>query len=192
MTKTPTSDGPVFTNAPPIVVLTGFMGSGKTSAGKALAELLHWDFVDLDGEIEKQEGVAIRQLFQQRGEAAFRAIEHDVLRSCLASCATPTVVALGGGTFVQAKNAEMIQARHGMTVFLETPLDEMLQRCGVQEQADQENPRPLAADAKAFRSLYEQRLPYYRGASVTIETQGKGAAEIAREVAEKLELSRSV
>jgi len=174
-----------------IVVLTGFMGSGKTSTGLALAELLGWEFIDLDSEIEAQEGVAIRSLFEQRGETTFRAIEHETLRIRLGRCVRPTVVALGGGAFVRPDNAEMIRARQALTVFLEAPVEDMLERCSVQEDADPENPRPLAADTAAFRRLYEERLPYYRGACLTVTTVGKSVGEVAHEVAEKLGLKAS-
>ena len=172
----------------PIVVLTGFMGSGKTSTGQALAKLLGWEFVDLDREIEAREGVAIRALFAQRGEAEFRAIEHVVLRDCMGHCAQPTVIALGGGAIVEARNASLIRESRGLTVFLETPIEDMLQRCGIDEEADPENPRPLAVDAKSFRALYDKRLPHYRAAHAIINTAGKNVAEVASEVAEKLGL----
>ena len=170
--------------AHPIVVLTGFMGSGKTSTGEALAELLGWKFVDLDHEIEAQEGMAIRALFAQKGEQGFRAIEHEILRECLRNCDRPTIIALGGGAIVQANNASLVRESRALTVFLETPIEEMLQRCGVEDEADPENLRPLAADAESFRALYEKRLPHYRSAHVTINTDGKTVAEVAREVAE--------
>ena len=170
--------------AHPIVVLTGFMGSGKTSTGEALAELLGWEFVDLDHEIEEQQQVAIRGLFAQKGEQGFRAIEHEILRECLRKCDQPTVLALGGGAIVQTKNASLVRESRALTVFLETPIEEMLQRCGVEDEADPENLRPLAADAASFRALYEKRLPHYRSAHVTINTAGKSVAEVAREVAE--------
>jgi len=176
------------TPAHPIVVLTGFMGSGKTSAGQALAELLGWKFVDLDHAIETQEGVSIRALFAQRGEAEFRAIEHAALRDCLRSCDGPTVIALGGGAIVHANNVALLRESHALMVFLETPMDDMLQRCGVEDEADPENLRPLAADAATFRALYEKRLPHYRAAHLTINSAGKSVAEVAREVAEMLRL----
>jgi shikimate kinase len=177
-------------SAHPIVVLTGFMGSGKTSTGEALAELLGWKFIDLDREIEMQEGMPIRALFGQKGEVQFRAIEHEVLRECLGSCDRPTVIALGGGAIVQANNASLVRASLALTVFLETPIEDMLQRCGVDE-ADPENPRPLAADADSFRTLYDKRLPHYRAAHVTISTARKSVAEVAREVAEWVTVATS-
>ena len=165
------------------------MGSGKTSTGRALAELLGWDFVDLDEEIERQELTPIRELFQKRGEAAFRAVEHDALRKCLERCSSPTIVALGGGAFIQSNNADLLRASQVRTVFLETPLEEMLQRCGVEDEPDSENPRPLAADSSAFQNLYEQRLPLYQTAELTTNTYGKTVEEVAREIAERLHLS---
>ena len=171
------------------MALTGFMGSGKTATGSALAELLGWVFVDLDEEIEREQQVPIRRLFWERRETAFRAIEHDALRACLVRASKPTVVALGGGAFVQANNVELLRANAVRTVFLETPVEEMLTRCAVEDKPDPENPRPLAADASAFRALYEQRLPFYRAADVTIETLGKLVEDVAREIAERLKLT---
>jgi shikimate kinase len=164
------------------------MGSGKTSTGEALAELLGWQFVDLDREIEMQEGIAIRQLFAQRGEAEFRVIEHEVLRTCVGTCERSTVIALGGGAIVQANNASLVRDSRALTVFLETPIEDMLQRCEVEDEAERENPRPLAADAESFRALYERRLPHYRAAQTTVSTSGKSIAEVAQEVADALGL----
>src|SRR5271166_4346826 len=96
---------PARANIPHLIVsLTGFMGSGKTSTGRALAELLGWEFIDLDGEIERHERLSIRELFRIQGEEAFRGIENEALRSCLERCSGPTILALGGGTFIQPDN----------------------------------------------------------------------------------------
>jgi shikimate kinase len=173
-----------------IVALTGFMGSGKTATGSALAELLGWEFVDLDEEIEREQQVPIRRLFWERGETAFRAIESDALRECLVRRSRPTVVALGGGAFIQPNNVALLQASAVRTVFLETPVEVMLTRCSVEDKPDAENPRPLAADAPAFRKLYEQRLPAYRAAHLTIDTSGKTVDDVAREIADSLKLTR--
>ena len=167
------------------------MGSGKSSTGAALAELLGWEFIDLDEEIEQQEQVPVRQLFRERGEAAFRVIEHVALRGSLARSARATILALGGGTFVQPGNVELLCANEVRTVFLETPVEEMLTRCSLQEAPDPENPRPLAANASAFRRLYEQRLPWYRAAHLTIDTSGKTVEMVAREIADSLKLVAS-
>ncbi len=164
------------------------MGSGKTSTGRALAELLGWKFVDLDEEIEQDQHIPIRELFRERGETAFRAIEHEALLTSLAGSSRPTILALGGGAFLQPNNAELLCASKVRTVFLETPVEEMLTRCGVEDGPGAENPRPLAADAAAFRKLYEQRLPSYRAAHLTIDTSGKTVAAVAREIINGLKL----
>jgi shikimate kinase len=164
------------------------MGSGKTSTGRALAELLGWEFVDLDEEIERCEQMPIRQLFGERGEVEFRAIEHTILSDCLARVSNPTVLALGGGAYVQSGNVALLSARAAQTVFLETPLEEMLMRCGVEDVPDPTNPRPLAADSGEFRRLYEQRLTSYRAAHLTIDTFGKTVEIVASEIAEALKL----
>jgi shikimate kinase len=169
-----------------VVALAGFMGCGKTSTGEALAEMVGWQFVDLDSEIEVHEGVTVRRLFSERGEAAFRAVEHEVLSEFLVGCERSTVIALGGGAFVQPNNVALLRAKNVVTVFLETPVEHMLERCGVEDVPGPENVRPLAADAAAFRELYERRLPDYRRADITIETAGKDAAEVAQEVARQL------
>jgi len=169
-----------------MLVLTGFMGSGKTTTARALAELLGWEFVDLDEQIERDEHAPIRQLFRERGETGFRSIEHDALRRCIAQTSGATVLALGGGAYAQAENVELLRAGGARTVFLETPIEEMLTRCGIDDVPDPENPRPLAADTAAFRKLYEQRLPSYRAAELTVLTTGKTAEAIARVIAEQL------
>jgi shikimate kinase len=174
-----------------IVALTGFMGSGKTTTGSALAELLGWEFVDLDEAIEREQQVPIRQLFWERGETAFRSIEHDALRSCLARCTKPTILALGGGAFVQPNNVDLLRESKVRTVFLETPVQEMMTRCGVGDEPDAENPRPLAADGPEFRKLYEQRLPWYRAANLTIDPSSKTIENVSREIIEALKLVAS-
>ena len=162
------------------------MGSGKTSTGRALAELLGWEFLDLDEEIERHEHAPIRQLFRERGEAGFRAIEHEGLRRCVAQALRPTVLALGGGAYIQPENVELLHTSKARTVFLETAVEEMLARCGVEDAPDPKNRRPLAADTVAFRRLYEQRLPSYRAAHLTVVTSGKTVEAVACEIAEHL------
>ena len=169
-----------------IVVLTGFMGSGKTTAGRALAELLQWEFVDLDEQIEQQEQLAVREIFARRGEAEFRQIEHLALRKVVQSCAQPTVIALGGGTFVQSENEAVLGDERVRSVYLEVPLEELLRRCETQSESEPQNPRPLAQDAERFRRLYEERLPLYRKAKVIIDASGNDPMEIAREIAQRL------
>jgi len=173
---------------PTIVALTGFMGSGKTTVGRALAALLEWKFVDLDELIERRESLAIREIFAQRGEAGFREIEHQALSEVLAEYSRPTVIALGGGAFVQPNNAELLGREHIRTVFLDAPVEELLRRCGTAVDPDGENARPLAVDEASFRKLYEQRTPLYRKASLIVNSEGKNALSVARVIVEELHL----
>jgi shikimate kinase len=113
----------------PGIYLVGFMAAGKSTIGSALAEQLGWPFVDIDLEIERQEQLTIAQLFTDRGEAAFRDLETAMIRkrvnSIRAGC--PSVVALGGGAFVQPKNWELLE-NNGITIWLDCPFDLVCRR----------------------------------------------------------------
>jgi shikimate kinase len=171
---------------PRIVALTGFMGAGKTSIGRVLAALLGWEFIDLDHEIEAWEKMPIRDIFRLRGEPQFRRIETATLRRVLADLSSPTVIALGGGTFIQTANAGLLREAGTHVVFLEPTVDEMLERCRVETKSSTENLRPLAADPDAFRALYAQRLSHYRTADLTVSTAGNSVEENARKIAASL------
>ena len=173
------------------VALTGFMGAGKTCVGRALAALLGWRFFDLDQEIELQRKATVREIFRRQGEGRFREIEMAALLEVLEQVAAPTVIALGGGTFVQTSNAALLRNAGARVVFLETPLEDMLERCGTESQSPEGNLRPLASDPDAFRALYAQRLPQYRSADFTLSTAGKTAEENAQEIADRLGLAHT-
>jgi shikimate kinase len=93
----------------PGIYLAGFMGSGKSTVGRLLAERLGWDFADLDAEIESEHQITIRGIFETRGEAEFRRMETAMMLKWVRriECGAPTVVALGGGAFVQPGNFRM-------------------------------------------------------------------------------------
>src|SRR5688572_6922823 len=104
---------PLLANA---IFLVGFMGCGKSTAGRLLAQRVAWKFVDLDTLIEQEEGATIADIFARQGEPAFRRREHDVLRrlaeESLHQSGQPgagRVIALGGGTFAQPANFELLQ-----------------------------------------------------------------------------------
>jgi shikimate kinase len=189
MADTPPIDSSGTEIAPPIVVLTGFMGSGKTTTGRALAELLRWEFIDLDEWIERQEQTSIRELFRRFGEVEFRKIEHRVLESLLAECSRPTVLALGGGTFAQAGNDAILRRAGLRSVFLELSVEAMMQRCVGGEDCATENVRPLASDPARFRELYEERLESYRRAECWVKAELRTPEELAREIVERLKLT---
>jgi shikimate kinase len=165
------------------VFLVGFMASGKSCVGQELARRLAWDFVDLDARIESRERQTVPEIFRERGEPGFRLAETSALRDLLTE--TPQhsrVVALGGGAFVQERNRELL--RSWPTVFLDASVSELWQRSltdGIE--------RPLRTDPEQFTRLYEERLPFYRQASIVVQTTGKPLAAICAEIEAALQLS---
>lgn len=147
----------------PLLVLIGFMGAGKSTLGSLLAHELGCPLVDLDSEIARTHG-PIPDLFAARGESGFRAIEHHHLNFLLPRLERPSVLALGGGAFVQPANRELLVRHAATVVFLDAPLDVLYSRI-----AGNPNPRPLAGDYERLRSLYEQRRPSYLLAHHTVD-----------------------
>ena len=165
------------------------MGAGKTTVGRSLANLLRWSFFDLDHEIELRQKRQICETFQLRGESGFREIEAETLRVVLQQASGPTVIALGGGTFVQPANVELLRSRGARVVFLETEIEELLRRCRAADQHSPQSSRPLAATPEVFRALYAERLPFYRSADLTVNATGKTVEELAQEIVLSLHLS---
>jgi len=149
----------------PGLYLTGFMGSGKTTVARLLAEKLGWHFVDVDAEIEAREHLTIAQIFEQRGEPEFRRIEHNVIAHIAKSIerGMPCVVALGGGSFVQADTAKLLE-NHGISIWLDCPIEVIEKRL-----AEESDHRPLARDRAAMRRLYEERREGYSRANYSVD-----------------------
>jgi shikimate kinase len=167
------------------VFLVGFMGAGKTSVGRILGQNLGWRFDDLDDIIQSQKSRSIEAIFRESGETEFRRAEHQALRHLLSELdASPRVVALGGGAFVQPENAQLIKDAGFPSVFLDAPTDELFERCQMQSIE-----RPLRRDKNQFQNLYEARRTYYLKAFVRIETSGKSLETIAAEITTKLGLT---
>jgi len=173
------------------VILIGFMGAGKSSVGRALAEQLGWTFEDLDDRIEQQEGRKVAEIFGASGDVGFRRAEHAALKELLRELRSGVerIVALGGGAFVQRKNAALIEAGAVPTVFLDAAVEELWRRC--RQQAEQQGiERPLLGSLERFSELYEARQPHYLKAAFRQETGGKSIQEIATEVMQTLGLDR--
>jgi shikimate kinase len=157
-----------------IVYLVGFMGSGKSSVGQHLAELLGWDFVDLDRAIEAGAGLSVRDIFRLRGEDHFRRLEREQLEC--ASLRTMSVVALGGGTFCSGPNRELV-SQTGISVWLDVAHEVLLDR------ALEDGSRPLAVSRESLEELLEKRLPLYSQACLRVVAGNRTAQELAEEIA---------
>jgi shikimate kinase len=161
------------------------MGSGKNTVGRELARRLDWDFLDLDAHIESRERQAITSIFHIQGEPGFREAENAALRHLLStSIHRDSIVALGGGTFVDQNNRTLL--RDWPTVFLDAPIDDLWQR--TQQEGVE---RPLRGNRDQFTLLLAQRLPFYRQAKLTVKTHGKTPAAIGSEIEKSLHLTSS-
>jgi len=149
----------------PGIFIAGFMGSGKSTVGRMLADQLGWEFVDLDAEIERAQVTTIAAIFEERGEAEFRRIETQMMERWVRRIegGSPTVLALGGGAFVQAGNFELIE-NHGVLIWLDCSFEEVTRRL-----SDVPVDRPLARDPEMFRKLYEGRRAGYARADFRVE-----------------------
>lgn len=147
------------------LVLTGFMGAGKSTVGRLLASRLGWEFLDLDNHLEGRTGTTISELFALHGEAHFRRLESTALASALGR--SRVVLALGGGTPEDLTNRLLIeQTPSTLAVFLDAPFSTLFDRCMLQEIS-----RPVLADPVAAELRFERRRPLYaRLSRLTVET----------------------
>lgn len=152
------------------IVLTGFMGTGKTTVGRLVAERLGFRFVDTDQLIVAEADMPIPQLFAEQGEAAFRRLEARICQHI--AWERQTVIATGGGALLNTQTRDAFIAG-GMVVCLHAPLEVIRQRVG-------EDPnRPLMADAAR---LYANRQAAYAALPHHVQTGGRTPTEITEEV----------
>jgi shikimate kinase len=170
------------------LVLTGFMGAGKTTVGRLLAARLNWEFLDLDAYIESRSGLSVPSIFAIHGEAHFRQLESTALASALGR--NRLVLALGGGAPEVLTNRLLLeQTPATSTIFLDAPFPELFDRCMMQAlnptpasatgvattnsdaPALPEPLRPLLADPAAAEARFLVRQPIYRRlARLTLDT----------------------
>ena len=168
------------------VYVTGFMGAGKSSVGRRLAELLGWPFVDMDTKIEEAMGDSVAEIFRQHGEEAFRRQERIVLRDL--SDAEPAVVATGGGVMAESTNREWMLQR-GLAVWLDVPLPILVERL----QEEEPGTRPLFVDESQARDLYQRRLASYRDSDLRVEiSSAQSASDIAESIRDMLKEKKCV
>ncbi len=180
---TATSPNPTATVTLPAtlqhIVLTGFMGAGKTTVGRLVAQSLGWDFLDLDQHIETRTGTSIADLFALHGEARFRRLESSALANALVL--PRTVIALGGGTPEQLTNRLLLEQTPGTSViFLDAPFPVLFDRCMLQAVASPDHIRPVLTTPAEAEARFRLRQPLYcRLARVTLATEALSPAEAA-------------
>jgi shikimate kinase len=156
--------------------LVGFMGTGKTTVGRAVAQRLGFACVDSDHEIERLQRRSIPEIFAADGEPAFRALERDFVRA--GHPPARTVIACGGGLVIQPGMVEDLRAR-GVVVCLHASLATILER------AARQNNRPLlhvADPAERIRTLFAEREPIYRRAGTLVLTDARPLREVVAHV----------
>ncbi len=163
-----------------IVYLVGMPGSGKSTVGVELAGRFGVPFVDLDTEIERAADATVTQIFEQRGEAAFRALEVKALVE--ASSHDPAVVACGGGVVLEPANRITLR-NTGICVFLDVPLEQLSQR--VRPGDD----RPLIREAGDLERLRDSREPLYREFAAHVVDASGSPGDVAAAIVEELRWS---
>ncbi len=159
------------------IVLTGFMGTGKSSVGKRLASALDLDFVDTDKLIEEQEGRSISEIFDCEGELYFRSVEERLIKT-ITSSMNGVVLSTGGGVVISSTNRELL-ARFGTVITLSAGIDEIIRRL------DQTETRPIIADTDVRGSLEKvlgERRDLYATAEFSVVTDGKSIDEVVADI----------
>ncbi len=164
------------------LVLVGLMGAGKTTVGEQCAARLGRPFVDTDRLVEASTGLTIAEIFDQRGEAAFRELERDVVADACAS-PTPLVIACGGGAVLDADNRRRLRAT-GLVVWLQASPAELGTR--VASATDRPLLRGGASAAATLERLTELRAPAYTAvAHATVDTDGRTVDDVTNRVLEE-------
>ena len=158
------------------VVLTGFMGSGKSTVGPLVSARLGWRFIDADDLIEAEAGIPIAEIFARHGERHFRELEQTIITRLAAE--DGLVLALGGGAIeTEAVRSILMASRGTLLVHLEVKLATTLARCG-----GTEGTRPVLADQVNLAKRYERRLPLYRTAHISIAVDDLTPVKVAEAI----------
>jgi len=167
------------------LALIGFMGTGKTSVGRLVAEQLRFDYVDTDDMIQTATGRTINDIFKTDGEPAFRTLEEKIVAEFVNR--TKTVIATGGGSPTNPKNLASLK-KHALVVCLWSSPEKIWER--VKNQTH----RPLLHDAdpqKKIRELLAAREPFYKQADVLLNTDIRSVREVAQQVVHQFRLATS-
>lgn len=164
------------------IVLTGFMGTGKTTIGKVLAKALGRNLIDVDTEIEKDKGMKITEIFASMGEAKFRDMETEIAGKI--ATLTNVVISTGGGIVLRQENVELLR-KNGIVVNLTAEPEIIYARLsGGTDRPLLNVPDPLAK----IRELLDFRTPLYLNADIVIDTADKTPILIAEEIIQSAKL----
>ncbi|MEY2908793.1 MAG: Shikimate kinase protein [Pseudomonadota bacterium] len=165
------------------IFLVGPMGAGKSTVGRVLAQLMHAEFIDSDGEIERRTGADIPWIFEIEGEDGFRTRESQVIAELCSR--SGVVVATGGGAVMREENRRLMTAT-GFVVYLKATVREQVRRTA------KDSKRPLLAGknrSQVLSDLFALRDPLYSDvADLTLPTAGKNARQLAESIAAAVEL----
>jgi len=162
------------------LILTGFMGTGKTEVSRELARLLTMKLIDIDTEIEKSVKMSINQIFKQFGEQKFREMETEMIEKV--SRERNILISTGGGAVLKQENMDVLKKTGRMICLMATPETILRRTSGTGE-------RPLLQVEKPFEKINELlnfRKPFYEKADMMIDTEDKTPLQIAEEIVEKV------
>ncbi len=169
------------------IVLIGFMGTGKSSTGRALATKLGYAFVDVDQKIEEEQGMSIHQMFADKGEEFFRACEREMVQRL--SDRRNTVIATGGGTVKNPENMKVLR-ESGFVVCLSADVDTVLERTrrkGVRPLLDGANEEERR---RKIETLMEERKDLYRHADYRVDTSDMSPLQVVEDIARHIRARR--
>ncbi len=166
---------------PSLIILAGFMGTGKTAVGQALARAIQYAFVDSDREIAAREGRSVQTIFEVEGEPYFRKLEKETIARL---AETPNVVlSIGGGAILDPETYQFLNEK-GVLVLLTATADEIAKRLG------HDNERPLLAGGdrkKKIEKLLKDRKKVYSKIKRQIDTTRMAIDQVVREIITKVE-----
>ncbi len=166
-----------------ILILVGYMGSGKSSVGRKLAKVLNYDFVDFDSYIEERVGMEVKEIFKTKGEIYFRKQEGLYLREVIEK--SNTIIALGGGTPCYGNNLDtMKEGEHSKVIYLKASITNLTERLFLERSS-----RPLISHITTKDDLLEfigkhlfERAPIYEQSDISIKTDSLSVDEVVESI----------
>ena len=163
------------------MILIGFMGAGKTTVGKKLAQATGLEHIDFDHIIVEEIGMSIQEYFDCYGEESFREKETQILERSLSS---NRIISTGGGIVLKKKNRHLLKQMPAV-IYLKTTADELI--CRLKNDKTTIRPLIVSRSPEEIKEVYLPRVPFYEeSATIIIETTGKNPDEISREILNKV------